>query len=129
KGAIRFERVSFAYPVRQDSRVLENISFEVKPGERVALVGPSGAGKSTIFHLLLRFYDPLEGRVLIDNVNLTEADPAAIRRHIALVPQDVVIFSGTVRENIRLGRPDASDADIEKAGALALVDEFVRRLP
>jgi ATP-binding cassette subfamily B protein len=129
KGEIRFERVSFAYPVRQDARVLGDVSFEVKPGERVALVGPSGAGKSTIFHLLLRFYDPLEGRVLIDNVNLAEADPAAVRRRIALVPQDVVIFSGTVRENIRLGRPDATDAEIEKAGVLALVEEFARRLP
>jgi ATP-binding cassette subfamily B protein len=128
-GAIRFERVSFAYPARRDSRVLEDISFEVKPGERVAVVGPSGAGKSTLFHLLLRFYDPLRGRVLIDGVNLAEADPAAIRRRIALVPQDVVIFSGSVRENIRLGRPGASDAEIEEAGRLALVEEFAQALP
>lgn len=129
QGAIRFEQVSFAYPARPDARVLDGISFMVKPGERVAVVGPSGAGKSTLFHLLLRFYDPLTGRVLLDGVDLAAADPAAVRRRLALVPQDVVIFSGTVRENIRLGRPEASNAEIEQVGRLALVDEFARRLP
>jgi ATP-binding cassette subfamily B protein len=129
KGAVKFEDVSFAYPARSDSRVLENVSFEVKPGERVAVVGPSGAGKSTLFHLLLRYYDPAEGKVLLDGVNLREADPAKIRGRIALVPQDAVIFAASVRDNIRLGRPEASDADVEKAGALALVDEFVRGMP
>jgi ATP-binding cassette subfamily B protein len=129
KGAVKFEDVSFAYPARSDSRVLENVSFEVKPGERVAVVGPSGAGKSTLFHLLLRYYDPAEGKVLLDGVNLREADPAKIRGRIALVPQDAVIFAASVRDNIRLGRPEASDIDVEKAGALALVDEFVRGMP
>jgi ATP-binding cassette subfamily B protein len=129
KGEIKFESVSFAYPTRLVTRVLENISFRIMPGERVAVVGPSGAGKSTLFHLLLRFYDPLAGRILLDGVNLAEADPAAIRRHIALVPQDVVIFAASVRENIRLGRPEATNAEIEKAGSLALVEEFARNLP
>jgi ATP-binding cassette subfamily B protein len=129
KGAVKLEDVSFAYPARSDSRVLENVSFEVKPGERVAVVGPSGAGKSTLFHLLLRYYDPAEGKILLDGVNLREADPVKIRGRIALVPQDAVIFAASVRDNIRLGRPEASDADVEKAGALALVDEFVRGMP
>ena len=126
QGAVKFENVSFAYPARGDSRVLENISFEVKPGERVAVVGPSGAGKSTLFHLLLRYYDPVSGIVSLDSVNLREADPSVVRRHIALVPQEPAIFAASVRENIRLGKPEASDAEVEKAGALALVDEFVR---
>ena len=126
RGAVKFERVSFAYPTRSDARVLENVSFDVKPGERVAVVGPSGAGKSTLFHLLLRYYDPASGSVSLDGVNLREADPAEIRKRIALVPQEPVIFAASVRENIRLGKPEASDAEVEKAGALALVDEFVR---
>lgn len=129
KGAVKFERVSFAYPTRSDTRVLENVSFDVKPGERVAVVGPSGAGKSTLFHLLLRYYDPASGTVSLDGINLREADPAEIRKRIALVPQDAVIFAASVRDNIRLGRPEASDADVEKAGALALVDEFARGMP
>ncbi len=126
KGAVKFERVSFVYPTRSDARVLENVSFDVKPGERVAVVGPSGAGKSTLFHLLLRYYDPASGSVFLDGVNLREADPAEIRKRIALVPQEPMIFAASVRENIRLGKPEASDAEVEKAGALALVDEFVR---
>jgi len=126
RGAVKFERVSFAYPTRSDARVLENVSFDVKPGERVAVVGPSGAGKSTLFHLLLRYYDPASGSVSLDGVNLREADPAEIRKRIALVPQEPVIFAASVRENIRLGKPEGSDAEVEKAGALALVDEFVR---
>jgi ATP-binding cassette, subfamily B, bacterial len=129
RGEIRFEAVSFAYPSRPDARVLDNVSFKVAPGERVALVGPSGAGKSTIFHLLLRFYDPTGGRIALDGVDLIAADPRAIRERLALVPQDVVIFAASVRENIRLGRMGASDADVERAGLLALVDEFVRALP
>ncbi len=129
KGEIKFENVSFAYPTRPETRVLENVSFTVVPGERVAVVGPSGAGKSTLFHLLLRFYDPIFGCILFDGVNLAKADPAAVRRQLALVPQDVVIFAASVRENIRLGRPEATDAEIEKAGSLALVEEFARNLP
>jgi ATP-binding cassette subfamily B protein len=126
RGAVEFKDVSFAYPTRSEARVLENISLSVKPGERVAVVGPSGAGKSTLFHLLLRYYDPTAGVVSLDGVNLREADPADIRKRIALVPQEPIIFAASVRENIRLGKPEASDAEIEKAGALALVDEFVR---
>jgi len=129
RGEIRFEGVSFAYPTRPETRVLDGISFLIKPGERVAVVGPSGAGKSTIFHLLLRFYDPDEGRIRLDGVDLVTADPMSVRERLALVPQDVVIFAVSVRENIRLGRLGASDAEVEKAGALALVDEFVRTLP
>lgn len=129
RGEIVFENVSFAYPSRTDTRVLTNVSFRVAPGERVALVGPSGAGKSTIFHLLLRFYDPAAGRILLDGVDLTAADPSAVRERLALVPQDVVIFAASIGENIRLGRVDATDAEVERAGKLALVDEFARALP
>jgi ATP-binding cassette subfamily B protein len=126
QGAVKFEDVSFAYPARREQRVLENVSFAVKPGERVAVVGPSGAGKSTLFHLLLRYYDPAAGKVFLDGVDLRAADPAEIRKRIALVPQEPAIFAASVRDNIRLGKPGASDAEVEQAGALALVDEFVR---
>ena len=129
RGEIRFDAVTFAYPGRRDSRVLDKVSFSIAPGERVALVGPSGAGKSTIFHLLLRFYDPDAGRILLDGVDLALADPRAVRARLALVPQDVAIFAASVRENIRLGRVEATDAEIERAGELALVDEFVPLLP
>lgn len=128
-GAIRFEEVSFAYPTRGDQAALHAVSFTVRPGERVALVGPSGAGKSTVFQLLERFYDPQAGRILLDDVDIHGADPADVRRQMALVPQEVAIFADTVRANIRLGRPDASDAEVEAAGRAALVDEFVARLP
>lgn len=129
RGDIRFERVSFAYPGRRETRVLENVTFHVEPGARIAIVGPSGAGKSTIFHLLLRFYDAQSGRITLDGVDLASADPRAARERIALVPQDVAIFAASVRENIRLGRIAATDKEIEHAGELALVDEFARRLP
>ncbi len=129
RGAIGFEAVSFAYPTRPEARVLDAVSFAIEPGERVAIVGPSGAGKSTLFHLLLRFYDPLAGHILLDGVDLMHADPLAVRARIALVPQEVAVFAASVRENIRLGRIEASDAEVERAGALALVDEFARNLP
>ncbi|OYX14763.1 MAG: ABC transporter [Rhizobiales bacterium 32-66-8] len=128
-GAIRFDGVSFAYPTRPDSAALTDVSFEVRPGERVALVGPSGAGKSTVFQLLERFYDPTGGAIRLDGQDIAQCDPVAVRRQIALVPQDVAIFADTVRENIRLARPEASDAEAEAAGRAALVDEFVARLP
>ncbi|WP_443266015.1 ABC transporter transmembrane domain-containing protein [Xanthobacter sp. NM-25] len=128
-GAIRFDEVSFAYPRRPGSAALHNISFEIRPGERVALVGPSGAGKSTVFQLLERFYDPQAGRILFDGTDIHACDPVAVRRQMALVPQEVAIFADTVRGNIRLGRPDATDAEVEAAGRAALVDEFVARLP
>ncbi len=129
RGAVAFENVAFAYPARPDVPALAGVSFQVQPGERVAVVGPSGAGKSTLFQLLLRFYDPLSGRVRIDGVDIAEADPEAVRARIALVPQDVAIFATSIRENIRLGRPDATDAEVEEAGRLARADEFVARLP
>ncbi|WP_127091204.1 ABC transporter transmembrane domain-containing protein [Aquabacter cavernae] len=128
-GAVAFEGVAFSYPTRPGQRALDGVSFTVRPGERVALVGPSGAGKSTVFQLLERFYDPQAGRILLDGVDIARCDPEAVRRQIALVPQEVAIFADTVRGNIRLARPEASDAEVEAAGRAALVDEFVARLP
>jgi ATP-binding cassette subfamily B protein len=129
RGEVAFTGVRFAYPTAARNNVLDEVTLSVKPGEKVALVGPSGAGKSTLFHLLLRFYDPLAGSVSIDGVDLTRADPQEVRRRIALVPQDVAVFAASVMDNIRYGRPDASDADIRQAAVLAQADEFVRRLP
>ena len=100
----------------------------MKPGETVAIVGPSGAGKTTIFSLVLRYYDPAEGRILIDGVDLTKADPEEVRRRIAIVPQDVTVFAATARDNIAFGRPDASDADIEKAARDALAHDCITAL-
>ena len=128
-GEIAFEAVRFSYPTRPQILALDDVSFRVQPGEKVALVGPSGAGKSTIFHLLLRFYDPQSGAVTFDGVNLAEADPRDVRARIALVPQEAVVFADTVAENIRFGRRDAADADIKRAADLAVASEFVARLP
>lgn len=128
-GAIRFDNVHFSYPSRPDVVALNGVTFTVRPGERVALVGPSGAGKSTVFQLLERFYDPQGGTVALDGIDIAACDPVAVRRQIAFVPQEVAIFGDTVRENIRLARPDASDAEVEAAGREAVVDEFVARLP
>jgi ATP-binding cassette subfamily B protein len=128
-GSLAFERVTFVYPARPDRSALHEFSLAVKPGETVALVGPSGAGKTTVFQLLYRFYDPQQGRVLIDGVPLPEADPAAFRARMALVPQEVVIFTGTVEENIRFGRPDASDAEVRRAAETAAAREFIEALP
>jgi ATP-binding cassette subfamily B protein len=129
RGEVGFESVCFSYPARPDVRVLDRISFRVQRGEKVALVGPSGAGKSTIFHLLLRFYDPSSGTITFDGVSLTDADPFALRQRIALVPQDAVVFGASIGENIRFGRPQASDAEVAHAADLALASEFIRRLP
>ena len=129
RGEVAFHDVRFSYPTRADAVVLDGLSFTVKAGEKLALVGPSGAGKSTIFHLILRFYDPLSGSVSFDGVNLADADPAALRARIALVPQDAVVFATTVRENIRFGRLDASDAEIEQAAEAASATEFIARMP
>jgi len=128
-GAVRFEQVTFRYPSRPDHRALQAVSFTVNPGEAVALVGPSGAGKSTVFQLLLRFFDPQEGQILFDGVNMADADPRAIRSNIALVAQDPAIFSGTIFDNIRYGRPDASPEEVQRAAEAAAADEFIRRLP
>jgi ATP-binding cassette subfamily B protein len=129
RGEIRFERVTFRYPSRLETKALDDFDLAVRPGETVAFVGPSGAGKSTTFQLLLRFYDPQQGRVLIDGVDVAQADPQAVRGRIGLVPQDTVLFAATARENIRYGRPGASDADVEAAARAAAADEFLRRLP
>jgi ATP-binding cassette, subfamily B, bacterial len=128
-GVVAFRSVGFAYPTRPDRRVIEGFDLEVGAGEKLALVGPSGAGKTTIFQLLLRFYDPQEGRVLFDGVDIAAADPAALRRRIGLVPQEPVIFSSTAAENIRYGRPEASDGEVRAAAEAAHAAEFLDRLP
>src|SRR5262249_6289959 len=128
-GAVEFRDVTFAYPGRPNVPVLDRLSFRVARGEKLALVGPSGAGKSTVFQLILRFYDPVSGSITFDGVRLPDADPAALRARIALVPQDGVVFAGSVRENIKFGQPDASDAEIEAAAEAAHAAEFIRRLP
>jgi ATP-binding cassette subfamily B protein len=129
RGEVRFDGVRFAYPTRPNVDVLDGVTFAVRPGEKVAIVGPSGAGKSTIFHLLLRFYDPKAGGVLFDGVRIADADPHELRSRMALVPQDTAIFAATIADNIRFGRPDASDADIARAAEQAAAAEFIVRLP
>jgi ATP-binding cassette subfamily B protein len=129
RGEIAFEAVNFRYPSRPDTPALDAFSLTVAPGESVALVGPSGAGKTTVFQLLLRFYDPQSGRLLLDGVPLAAADPLAVRRCIALVPQEAVIFATSVLENVRYARPDASPEEVRAACAAAYADEFVATLP
>lgn len=129
KGEVRFEGVTFHYPSRPDAPALKDFSLTVKAGERLALVGPSGAGKTTVFQLLLRYYDPQQGLLRLDGVNLTMTDPLAVRSRIALVPQDPVIFAGSVADNVRYGRPEASDAEVRAALEAAYASEFVDRLP
>lgn len=127
-GALSFSHVSFRYAGRDDA-ALDDFTLHVKPGERVALVGPSGAGKSTVLQLALRFYDPQSGVITVDNIAATGADPTDWRRAFALVPQDPVVFGTTVRDNIRYGRPEASDTDVVKAAGLAAAHDFVSALP
>lgn len=129
RGHIQFQQVIFHYPSRPEQAALQAFSLEVMPGETVALVGPSGAGKSTALQLLLRFYDPQQGNVLIDGVNIAIADPADVRSRIALVPQDTVLFGTTARENIRYGRATATDAEIEAAARAAAAHDFIMNLP
>ncbi len=129
RGAVELRDVSFDYPSRPDARALHDISLSVTPGETVAIVGPSGAGKSTLFQLLLRFRDPDRGQVLVDGVDIRTADPAAVRARMGTVPQDPVIFSGTIRENIAYGRPDADDAAAAAAARAAAADDFIAALP
>jgi ATP-binding cassette, subfamily B, bacterial len=129
QGNIRFDDVTFHYPSRPLQAALLNFTLDVTPGETIAFVGPSGAGKSTTFQLLLRFYDPDSGSVLIDGKRLAELRPEDVRLQIGLVPQETVLFGATARENIRYGRPSATDAEIEAAAVAAAADEFLRRLP
>jgi ATP-binding cassette subfamily B protein len=129
RGAIRFEKLTFHYPSRPETRALDGFDLAIEPGETVAFVGPSGAGKSTVFQLLLRFYDPNAGRILIDDIDIALADPVAVRAQVGLVPQETIIFGESARENIRYGRPGASDAEIEAAARAAAADEFIARLP
>ena len=129
RGEVQFDGVGFAYPTRADAPVVSGLSFQVKAGETVAIVGPSGAGKSTVFQLLMRFYDPLSGRILVDGVDIRTADPAQLRAHLALVPQDPVVFGTSVADNIRFGRPEASDAEVKAAAERAAADDFIAALP
>ncbi|MBS7789788.1 ATP-binding cassette domain-containing protein [Roseococcus sp. SDR] len=129
QGRFAFEDVTFRYPTRPDTPALDRFSLDVRPGETVALVGPSGAGKTSVLQLLLRFYDPAEGRVTLDGLDLRDLDPMALRSRLALVPQDPVIFSLSAAENIRYGRPDASDAEVEAAARAAAAHDFIMALP
>ena len=128
-GRIEFKGVTFHYPTRPEISALEELSFSIEPGERVALVGPSGAGKTTVFQLLLRFYDPQSGTISMEGVNIADASPQDVRRHISVVQQDAVIFSGSAMENIRYGRPEASDEEVKEAAVMALADEFIQKMP
>jgi ATP-binding cassette, subfamily B, bacterial len=129
RGTIALEEVTFAYPSRLNDPALRALSLRVGAGERVALVGPSGAGKTTVFQLLLRFYDPQQGRVIIDGLDIRRADPRAVRGRIAVVPQEPVIFAASVWENVRYGRLDASDDEVREACEAAYATEFLTRLP
>jgi ATP-binding cassette subfamily B protein len=129
RGAIAFEGVRFRYPARPEVSALDGVDLRVEPGETVALVGPSGAGKTTVLQLLLRFYDPQGGAITIDGVDLRTMNRADFRAAIALVPQDPVIFATSARENIRFGRPDATDAEVVDAAQAAAAHDFLTALP
>lgn len=129
RGELRLEAVDFRYPMRPEQPALERFDLHVRPGETVALVGPSGAGKSTVLSLLLRFHDPQAGRILIDGVDLRECDPVALRERIALVPQQPTLFAASARDNIRYGRLEASDAEVEAAARAAEAHDFLLALP
>jgi len=128
-GSLEFDHVEFRYPTRPDDKALHDLTLNIAPGETVAVVGPSGAGKSTLFQLALRFYDPQQGRVLVDGVDVRDADPAEIRKRIALVPQETVIFAASAKDNIRYGRWGASDEEIVEAAKAANAQEFIETLP
>ena len=129
RGELSFNRVSFSYPTRLNTRALDDISFDVRGGETVAIVGPSGAGKTTIFALVQRFFDPQLGAMTVDGVDVRTLDPLALRTRIAVVPQETVIFSGSVLDNIRFGKPEATHDEVMAAAHAAHVDEFAERLP
>lgn len=129
RGEIIFDGVTFHYPTRPSQSALETMDLTIRPGETVALVGPSGAGKTTVIQLIQRFYDPDKGRILLDGIDLKDMGRGDFRRSIALVPQDPVIFAATARENIRFGRPGATDAEVEAAAAAAAAHDFLKALP
>ncbi|MCS4235951.1 ABC transporter transmembrane domain-containing protein [Stenotrophomonas sp. BIGb0135] len=129
RGEIRFEDVVFHYPQRPDTPALEHFDLHVRPGETVALVGPSGAGKSTVLSMLLRFHDPASGRILVDEVDVRQVDPAALRAQMALVPQQPTLFASTALDNIRYGRLEATDEEVQRAAEAAEADEFLQALP
>jgi len=129
QGRLALEDVRFNYPSRPRDPALDRFTLTIDTGETVALVGPSGAGKSTVFQLLLRFYDPQQGRILLDGVDISKADPAEIRKRIGIVPQHTVLFAESAMENIRLGRPDATEEEIRAAAQAAIADEFIEKLP
>ena len=128
-GSLELDAVRFAYPLRPGHFAVDGISLQVRPGETLALVGPSGAGKSTLFDLLLRFFDPQEGRLLVDGQPIDKLDPADLRRSFALVSQNPALFFGTVEDNLRYGKPDATQAEVEAAARAAHAHEFILRLP
>ena len=129
QGAVNFEDVSFRYPTRPESLALDGFDLKIAPGETVAIVGPSGAGKTTVFNLLLRFYDPERGTIRLDGVDIRDLRLVDLRRAMAIVPQEPVLFTASVAENIRYGRPDASDAEVKEAAAAASALAFVEALP
>jgi ATP-binding cassette subfamily B protein len=129
QGKISFDRVNFCYPSRPETLAIEDFTLDILAGETVAFVGPSGAGKSTTFQLLMRFYDPASGTISIDGVNIAAADPQAVRSLVGVVPQETIIFGTSALENIRYGRPDATDAEVRAAAEAAAANEFIEKLP
>ena len=129
RGDLRLEGVRFSYPSRPDSYAVDGLDLSIKAGETLALVGPSGAGKSTVYDLLLRFYDPAQGQILIDDVPLTLVDPLDLRRHFALVSQNPALFFGTVEENIRYGNPQATSEQVREAAQIAHAHDFIEKMP
>lgn len=128
-GNIKFEKVAFHYPSREDIKILKNVNFEIKAGQKVAFVGLSGCGKSTCIQLLQRFYNPTAGRILIDNHDICDLNIDWWRQNIGVVNQEPVLFSTTISENIRMGKEDATDIDIQTAAKNAYAHDFIMELP